>query len=259
MRESYGEGLASHPGPESCGKPARDTRSVDRGTRRPCIELRNQHIQGVEGVRLLEDNICRGDRRETRQDPARSETSGTRGNSVHGNREIPQLSRLDRSRDRLGKEEDHKPSVNGSGKSDGLIVPMKLPNKGGGDPPAEAMEGRGPTKGNTTQPAAGCTQRQVPASTGSDRVRRVRTALTLASTPSTRGKSRMQESCTYGSVRGVARKGDPYRDNVWAGPRMAPFVTDVRTSDKLATARSIVPSLVARRHPIRDADEQTVP
>lgn len=191
MRESQGEGLASHPGPESCRKPARDTRSVDRGTRRPCIELRNHRIQGVEGVRLLEDNICRGDSRETRQNPAQSETTGTRGNSMHGNREIPQLSRLDRSRDRLGKVEDRKPSVYGSGKSDCLIVPMKLPNKGGGVPSAEVMEGRGSTKGNTTQAAAGCTQRQVPALTRLDRVRRAGTALTLASTPCTRSRSRM--------------------------------------------------------------------
>ncbi|MEW6352247.1 MAG: hypothetical protein AB1646_24610 [Thermodesulfobacteriota bacterium] len=95
------------------------------------------------------------------------------GNSVHGNREIPQLSRQDGSRDGVGKEEDRKPNMDGCGKSDGPIVPVKSPNKGGGAPTAEAMEGRGPTKGNTAQAAAGCTQRQVSALTGLDRVRQV--------------------------------------------------------------------------------------
>src|SRR5712671_2762525 len=36
----------------------------------------------------------------------------------------------------------------------------------------------------------------------------------IASPSNTRGKSRMQESCTYGSVRGAPGNGRPYRD-IW--------------------------------------------
>jgi hypothetical protein len=42
MKESYRKGLANHPDPESCGAlPQGSLRSVDRGTGRPGIELRN--------------------------------------------------------------------------------------------------------------------------------------------------------------------------------------------------------------------------
>jgi hypothetical protein len=42
--------------------------------------------------------------------------------------------------------------VNGGGKSDGSVVPKKLANKGRGAPrPAERVEGRVPTKGNSGQ------------------------------------------------------------------------------------------------------------
>ena len=40
--------------------------------------------------------------------------------------------------------------MNGQGRSDGPIVPMKLPNKAG-QPDAEAVEGRGLAKGNANQ------------------------------------------------------------------------------------------------------------
>jgi len=42
--------------------------------------------------------------------------------------------------------------MNDHGKSDGPVLPRKLPNKGGGAPqPAEEAEGRGPAKGNLVQ------------------------------------------------------------------------------------------------------------
>jgi len=61
--------------------------------------------------------------------------------------------------------------MNGQGKSDGPVVPKKSPNKAG-SAAAEAMEGRGPAKGNTGQQNASRTQSRVDAPSELDRVRR---------------------------------------------------------------------------------------
>ena len=47
--------------------------------------------------------------------------------------------------------------MDGRGKSDGSVVPGKLPNKAG-KPAAEAVEGRGPAKGNSPERNAFRTQ-----------------------------------------------------------------------------------------------------
>jgi hypothetical protein len=53
MKESYGEGIASHPGPESCedGREAA-LEALDRGICRLGIELRYLEVQGADGVGL---------------------------------------------------------------------------------------------------------------------------------------------------------------------------------------------------------------
>ena len=57
--------------------------------------------------------------------------------------------------------------MNGRGKSDGRIVPQKQPNNGGPQrPPAEAVEGSRPTKGNTQQSAVPRTQSRTRTSIG---------------------------------------------------------------------------------------------
>ena len=60
--------------------------------------------------------------------------------------------------------------TNGRGKSDGPIVPEKLPNKAG-RPAAEAVEGRGPTKGNPPKRNALRTQGRAGAPSALERVR----------------------------------------------------------------------------------------
>ena len=60
--------------------------------------------------------------------------------------------------------------MDGRGKSDGSIVPGKPPNKAG-QPAAEAVEGRGPAKGNSLECNALRTQSRAGAPSALDRVR----------------------------------------------------------------------------------------
>ena len=46
--------------------------------------------------------------RETRRDPARSETPGMHGRTSHGSREIPRLSAVEGAADRIGKSKDER-------------------------------------------------------------------------------------------------------------------------------------------------------
>ena len=63
--------------------------------------------------------------------------------------------------------------MDGRGKSDGSVVPGKPPNKAG-KPVAEAVEGRGPAKGNSLERNALRTQGRVGAPSALERVRRDR-------------------------------------------------------------------------------------
>jgi RNA-directed DNA polymerase len=60
--------------------------------------------------------------------------------------------------------------MNGRGKSDGLVVPGKLPNNAG-QPAAEAVEGRGPAKGNPQRRDAFRTQGRAGAPSALERIR----------------------------------------------------------------------------------------
>src|SRR5262249_40661192 len=105
------------------------------------------------------------------RDPAQSKTLSMRGNSSHGNREIPSAPAEDGAAGRSGKAPSRTPGTHAGGKSDGCIVPRKPPNKG--RRPAEAVEGRQPTKGNTPQTTGPQTQSWSSALTGLERVRNV--------------------------------------------------------------------------------------
>jgi len=67
---------------------------------------------------------------------------------------------------------NRKSGMHVDGESDGCVVPTKFPNKGG-QPLAEGMEGRRPTKENTEQPPASRTQRRNSVSSGLPGVREV--------------------------------------------------------------------------------------
>src|SRR5208337_1949845 len=94
-------------------------------------------------------------------------------------------------------------------------TPAKCPNKGE-QAPTEGMEGRRPTKENIGQATPPRTQSRTSELSDLRGVRevarRVNLIPTCASTPGIRGRSRMQQFCTYGSVRGAPGNRRPYRD-----------------------------------------------
>src|SRR5262245_25846228 len=106
--------------------------------------------------------------------------------------------------------------MHGRGKSDSAIVVMKPANKA--EPPtaessavmiaaAEPVERRAGTKGNADWQSTYWTQRQGSVSQALERIRQVFAVRT-------RGRSRMRESCTYGSVRGALSNERPYRNGL---------------------------------------------
>src|SRR6516164_737459 len=100
--------------------------------------------------------------------------------------------------------------MHGRGKSDLAIVAVKLANKA--EHPAEQsavevtaaepVERRAETKGNAGQQSTCRTQCRASVSQALERIRQTFAVMT-------RGKSRMRESCKYGSARGAPRNGRP--------------------------------------------------
>lgn len=173
MKEPHIEGQAIHDDPESCADVRKDGREAfDRGTRGLGIGPRNQPFQGAEGATLPEGNTTEVRYRERPVGPARSETPRTRGILLHGNREILASSEADGVSDRTGKADGRNPGMYDARKSDGPIVLRKSSNKAGPSA-AETMEGRGPTKGSTTQQNTHRTQSRVRVPSALDRVQEV--------------------------------------------------------------------------------------
>ena len=98
--------------------------------------------------------------REHRLDSAQSETPGMHGNSARGNRETPSTPIVQIAAGRLEKAMSQKSNMHVGGESDGCVVPTKCPNNGG-EPPAEGMEGRQPTKENIGPATAPRTQSRI--------------------------------------------------------------------------------------------------
>ena len=93
MKESYREGVASHPGPEPCeGSREAALEALDRGICRLGIELRNLAVRGDDGVRRSGMAIMRRAPARARRSPAESKTPGMQRNSMRENRETPQPS-----------------------------------------------------------------------------------------------------------------------------------------------------------------------
>ena len=100
--------------------------------------------------------------------------------------------------------EEPEPMMHGHEKSDFAIVAVK-PANNAGQSAAEPVERRAETKGNAGQQSTHRTQSRASVSQALERIRQVVAVWT-------RGRSRMRESCTYGSVRGALSNERPYRD-----------------------------------------------
>jgi hypothetical protein len=107
MKESYGEGLATHTGPESCGAAREGGDEAWTGERMGRVFSRVRN--------LLRDADAVGESgrphsvrryREAHWSPARSETPCTYGSTSRGNREIPWPPRAASARGRVGKSKD---------------------------------------------------------------------------------------------------------------------------------------------------------
>ncbi|MDC0747884.1 reverse transcriptase domain-containing protein [Polyangium mundeleinium] len=172
MKEPYIEGVATHDDPESCVSARKgDGEAFDRGTGGLGIEPRNQLVRGAYAV-ISGGRQHEGERqRELLTGPARSETPRTPGIFQHGNREILSLPGEHGAPGRSRKANGRTLETHGEGKSDGLVVPKKLPNNVA-SAAAEVVEGRGPAKGNTDQQNAPRTQGRTSAPSALDRVRR---------------------------------------------------------------------------------------
>ena len=172
MKESYGEGPASHTDPESCVGRRKATGEALTGAHADQPSSSEISSTGTPTLFIeAEGNIGCGAIRKSCLSPAESKTLCMRGNSSHGNREIPSAPVGVGATGRSEKVNSRTSDMHVDGKSDGPIVPEKPPNKDGAVSSAEAAEGRGPTKGNTALPAAARTQSRSAASIGLGGVR----------------------------------------------------------------------------------------
>src|SRR2546427_13259216 len=90
MQKSYGEGIATHTGPESCGVVRKDGVEALTGVRAGRVLSRERtFLRGADAVGRSGRPPPAHRYREMRRDPARSETPSTYGNTSRGSREIP--------------------------------------------------------------------------------------------------------------------------------------------------------------------------
>jgi hypothetical protein len=107
MQKSYESGLATHIGPESCGAARKGGAEALTGERagrvfsRVRISLRDADAVGASGRQNLGRRY-----REAHQNPARSETPCTYGDTSCGNREIPSPPKAAVAVGRVGKSRD---------------------------------------------------------------------------------------------------------------------------------------------------------
>src|SRR5262245_57017508 len=147
MKESHGKGPASHPDHESCvgGREAGSEALTGAHAGQPSsCEIRSSGVPTL--LSEAEGHTEIGVRGEPVADPAQSETLCMRGNSSHGNREIPASFIL--WMDRLEKATSRTSRTHGVGKSDDLVVCAgQRDGQEGSSPSGARMRGAGSKSG----------------------------------------------------------------------------------------------------------------
>jgi RNA-directed DNA polymerase len=107
MKESYGEGIASHTGPESCAAVRKDGREALTGERAGWVLSRETNLlRDADAVEEGGRPHPARRHRETRRSPARSETPGMPGHTSRENRESPWSPAVDGTAGRVRKSTD---------------------------------------------------------------------------------------------------------------------------------------------------------
>ena len=93
MKEPYGEGVATHSGPEPCVDPRKGVGEALAGVRVGWVWSREimTGLQGADAIRACGRQHRAHRHREMLPAPARSKTPGTHGSISRGSREIPRL------------------------------------------------------------------------------------------------------------------------------------------------------------------------
>ena len=104
MKESYGEGLATHTGLKSCGDVREGGAEASTEVRAGQVFSRERTLlRGADAVGISGRPHLERRHRKTFPDPARSETLCTLEYTMPGNREVPELSAGDGTAGRVGK------------------------------------------------------------------------------------------------------------------------------------------------------------
>ena len=114
MKESYGEGLATHTDPESCVIARKGEGEALAGARAGWVLSREIHaplrkqwaLRDADAVEISGRQHPRCRFGKAPRDPARSETPRMYGNTLRGNREVPRPSAAIAKADRIGKSKD---------------------------------------------------------------------------------------------------------------------------------------------------------
>ncbi len=107
MKKSYGSGLATHIGPESCGAARKGGVEALTGERAGRVFSRvRQLLRDADAVRRSGRSHLERRYREALQSPARSETPSTYADTSLGNREIPSPPKAAVALGRVGKSKD---------------------------------------------------------------------------------------------------------------------------------------------------------
>ena len=107
MKESYGEGIANHTGPESCGGARKGVGEALTGEGAGRVFSRERKLLWDADVLRSGGRQHRVRRhREAQTSPARSETPSTYRSTSHGNREVLCSPRAKQAMGRIGKSKD---------------------------------------------------------------------------------------------------------------------------------------------------------